>query len=70
MLSGVFQWGRAGKSSGNPPRSFSPCRVFCPVLRPLAVLSRRTNERDDLGHLEAHFPLDDFSQGDVRGAET
>ena len=40
-----------------------------PVLRPLAALTRRTSERDDFGHLKAHFPLDDFTQGNVRGTE-
>ena len=70
MLSGRLSMGsRCERSFGNPPRKFSPYGAFRPVLRPLAVLSRRTNQRDDLGHLPAHFPLDDFGQGDVRGAE-
>jgi len=40
-----------------------------PMLRALAVFARRTNEFDDLRHLEIHLVLDDFTQGNVRGAE-
>jgi hypothetical protein len=40
-----------------------------PVLRPLAALSRRTSDCDGFGHFPAHFSLDDFSQGNVRGPE-
>ena len=50
--------------------SLSPYRLtLCPVLRPLSALSRRTNKCDKVRHLEAHFALSDFKQGDVRGAE-
>src|ERR1700692_3152733 len=45
------------------------CLSLCPVLWPLAISSRRTRELDQLGHVEAHFILDDFTQRDVRGAE-
>ena len=41
----------------------------CPVLRPPAVLSRRTCELQDLGHIKADFFLDNFTQGNVRGAK-
>src|SRR5689334_10735843 len=43
--------------------------INCPVLRPPAVLPSRTGEFKDVGHVEAHFALDDFTQGDVRCAE-
>jgi len=41
---------------------------LCPVLRPPAILCCRTSECQDLRHLEAHFFLDDFTQGDIRHA--
>ena len=41
----------------------------CPVLRASAVLSGRPSEFNDLGDVESHFALDDFTQGDVRCAE-
>ena len=46
-----------------------PWLTSCPVLRPPAVLSRRTGEFQDLGRFPAHSVLDDFTQGNVRGAE-
>jgi hypothetical protein len=42
---------------------------FRPVLRPAAIPARRASECDYLGHLKAHFFLDDFSQGNVRGTK-
>ena len=47
------------------------CRrwTLCPGLRSLAALACRASECDDFGHFPAHFSLDDFSQGNVRGAE-
>jgi hypothetical protein len=35
------------------------------MLRPVAIPSGRPGEFDDLRHLEAHFALDDFMQGNV-----
>src|SRR5437762_9173067 len=49
----------------------SSCRGLgpCPVLGLFAALARRTSECHDFGHLEAHFVLDDFTQGNVGRAE-
>ena len=40
-----------------------------PVLGPLAIPSRGTRKRDDGGHFEPHFSLDNFRQGNVRRAK-
>ena len=51
------------------PAASCRCLMLCPILRPLAALSRRTGDWDEFGHFPAHFSLDDFSQGNVRHAE-
>jgi hypothetical protein len=43
--------------------------INCPVLRPPAVSPSRTGEFKDVGHVEAYFALDDFTQSDVCCAE-
>ena len=43
--------------------------VVLPVLRPAAVLTGRTSEFQDFGHVPTHFVLDDFKQRDIRSPE-
>lgn len=40
-----------------------------PALRPASVLSGRSRQLDDFRHVEAHFTLNDFKQGNVRNSE-
>src|SRR5579872_6177057 len=42
---------------------------FCPVLGPPAILCCRTSEGNEVGHLKAHFVLDNLSQRNVRHAK-